>query len=72
MGGQKVRCVTATNRYTGYVLQGVQDIDTGVVYPFVGVDRASEVAAEVNEGREQIGVYGSLFEPGLYDIEAVA
>lgn len=65
MGGQSVRHVTATER-SGHVYQGVQDIDTGVVYPFPSASTCVEVVAAVNAGEDRIDSYAPMpFPDGL-------
>lgn len=70
MGGQKARHVVATNRVTGRSLEGVQDIETGVVYPFA--TSSAEVAADVNAGEDTLRAYVPMLGQGLYDIAEAA
>lgn len=69
MAEQKARHVVATNRTNGHSLEGVQDIETGVVYPFFTI--SAEVAAAVNAGEDTLRAYVPMIGQGLYDVAEV-
>lgn len=71
MGNQeKARVVTATQRRGTQVIEGVQDVATGLVYPFLG-GKSVRVAADINAGKDSFSGYGHMVGQELYDIEAV-
>lgn len=65
------RAVKCTHRATGRVLHGVQDVASGVVYPFLEED-VREVASEVNSGEERLSAFSPVLGQSDFDIEEVA
>lgn len=72
MGALRARLVTVTPKMGGRVLHGVQDVATGVVYPFSEVEVAEAVAADVNAGGGLPGRFVPMLSPSRYTIEEVA
>lgn len=71
MAGQKVRRVTATERPSGAVRQGIQDIDTGIVYTFLSAEDAADAVVLVNDGTLPINRLVPMFQQADYAIEEV-
>lgn len=66
----KALVVTATQRRGMQVLEGVRDVATGRVYPFLD-GMSVKVAADINAGLDTFAHYGQMFGQESYDIEAV-
>lgn len=64
------RRVFGTHEEDGHIIHGVQDTDTGIVYPFPEEMTAS-IVADVDTGRDSLASYGKMFAQEQYEITEV-